>query len=136
LRSAVRGAITLFTLVLNSISASGHSAVSSASVGSKVAVGRAIIALFISFNHSITTLSIELQEVDWSAISWLKASSVASENSSELTELAGRNGLRGGEDKPIVVLTARRSIARTLVVEDTRGSGENISRIDGGVEVD
>jgi len=101
---AVGGSVALFSLVLNSIAASWESAVSSASVGGEVRVGWSSITLFVSFNNTITAFGSNFKEVDWSAVSGLEASVVVREDTSELRQLASRNGDWVGKDEPVSVL--------------------------------
>lgn len=101
----------MLSLILDSITASGESAISSASVGGKVRVGRAVVALLVSFNNSITAFGSDLKEVDRSAVSGLEASSIVRLNSSELIQLASRDGNRGREDKPLSSFFARRRVS-------------------------
>lgn len=85
----VRCAITLLPLILDSITASGETAVSSAGIWCKVGVGRSVITLLISFDDCIATFGSDLEEFNRSSISCLKTSCVVGESSSELSQLAG-----------------------------------------------
>jgi hypothetical protein len=96
----------LFALVLDSITASWHAAVSSASVGGEVGVGWSSIAFLISFDNTITAFGGDLEEVHRSAISGLEATIVVGENTSELSQLATRDCDRVGENEPVGVLRA------------------------------
>jgi hypothetical protein len=120
----------LFTLILDSITASGESAVSSASVGSEVRVSWTIVALLVSFNDSITALSGNFEEVDWSAISGLEATSIVSLDSSELIQLAARDGNGGGEDEPLSSLFTRRRVSGARVLVNSGCSGEEGGEVD------
>jgi len=133
---AVGGSVALFTLVLDTITASWESAVSSTSVGCEVGVGGSSVAFFVSFNNTISAFGSDFKEVDWSSVSGLEASGVVALNTSELGQLAGRDWHRGGEDEPVGIFTARRCGVGTRVVVGSWGGWENSSGVDGGVQVD
>lgn len=124
----------MFTLVLNTITASWHSAVSSASIGCEVGVGWSSIAFFVSFNDTISAFGGDLEEVHGSAISGLEASVVVRENASELGQLATRNWNWVGEDKPVSVFRAIAGGHGSSVVEGSWGSWQEGARVDGHVE--
>jgi len=69
--STVGGSVTLFILILDTITTESSSAGSSASVGCEVRVEWSVVALLITFDNSVTTNGGHLEELDVSAISWL-----------------------------------------------------------------
>lgn len=126
----------MFTLVLNSITASWKSAVSSASVGSEVGVGWSVVAFFVSFNDSVSAFGAHFEEVDGSSVSGLEASGIVGLNTSELGQLAGRDWHRSGEDEPLSIFGARMGGLGTSVVVGSWGGWEESTWVDGGVQVD
>jgi len=124
----------LFTLVLNTITASWESAVSSACVRSEVRVGRSSIALLISFNNSITAFGSDFKEVDGSSVSCLQAACIVGDDSSELGQLAGRNWNWVGKDKPISVFITVSSGEGTWVLEGSWSSWKKSTGVDGDIE--
>lgn len=124
----------MFSLVLDSITTSWKSAVSSASVGGEVRVGWSSVTFLIAFNDTITTFGGDFEEVDWSAVSGLEASVVVGQNASELGQLASGNWDWVGEDEPVSVFRAASRGQRTLVVEGSWGGWQQSSWVDGDVE--
>jgi hypothetical protein len=73
---------------LNTITASWKTAVSSARIRSEVGVGWSIVAFLISFNQTISANRGNLKVGDWTVVASLEATSVISQNLSELSQLA------------------------------------------------
>jgi hypothetical protein len=124
----------LLSLILDSITASWESAVSSAGIRSEVRVGWSSVAFLISLNNTITALGSDFEEVDWSAVSGLETSVVVGQDASELSQLAGRNRDWVGEDEPVSIFRATSRGCRTGVLEGSGSSWQPSTGVDGDVQ--
>jgi len=70
---AVRGSVALLTFILNTITTSWETTISSARVRSKVRVHGSIVTFLVSFNQSITANGVELEIGNWAVVASLEA---------------------------------------------------------------
>jgi len=97
----VGSSIALLASILNTIATTREKTVASASVGSIVGVGRAIITLLISFSDAITALGVDFQVRNRSAISGLEASSIVAHHFRKLAQLASADRAGSGKHEPV-----------------------------------